>query len=133
VRVFYDPFRLDDVLVFLGERRVQRAFPQQVNAPQPAPERPVAAPLSFDYLGALRAEQPPHRRAGEAPVALRVEAERDLHAQALPGLVRPDGRGERLGRAREEVEDAARCPAQGAAVTHASAPSPNHLLTFSNS
>lgn len=56
VRVFYDPFRLDDVLVFLGDRRVQRAFPQKVNAPQPVPERPVAAPPSFDYLGALRAE-----------------------------------------------------------------------------
>ncbi len=28
VRVFYDPFRLDDVLVFLGDKRVQRAFPQ---------------------------------------------------------------------------------------------------------
>jgi len=56
VRVFYDPFCLDDVLVFLGNKRVQRAFPQKVNAPQPAPERPVAAPPSFDYLGALRAE-----------------------------------------------------------------------------
>jgi putative transposase len=56
VRVFYDPFCLDDVLVFLGGKRVQRAFPQKVNAPQPTPERPVAAPPSFDYLGALRAE-----------------------------------------------------------------------------
>lgn len=56
VRVFYDPFCLDDVLVFLGDKRVQRAFPQKVNAPQPTPERPVAAPQSFDYLGALRAE-----------------------------------------------------------------------------
>ena len=56
VRVFYDPFKLDDVLVFLGDKRVQRAFPQKVNAPQPTPERPVAAPPSFDYLGGLRAE-----------------------------------------------------------------------------
>jgi transposase InsO family protein len=56
VRVFYDPFCLDDVLVFLGDKRVQRAFPQKVNAPRPTPERPVAAPQSFDYLGALRAE-----------------------------------------------------------------------------
>jgi len=56
VRVFHDPFKLDDVLVFLGDQRVQRAFPQKVNAPQPAPERPVAAPPSFDYLSALRAE-----------------------------------------------------------------------------
>lgn len=56
VRVYYDPFDLRDVLVFLNGKRVQRAFPQKVNAPQPAPERPVATPPSFDYLGALRAE-----------------------------------------------------------------------------
>lgn len=56
VRVYYDPFDLEDVLVFLHGKRVQRAFPQKVNDPQPRPERPVAAPPSFDYLGALRAE-----------------------------------------------------------------------------
>ena len=56
VRVFYDPFCLDDVLVFLGDKRVQRAFLQKVNAPQLMPGRPTAAPPSFDYLGALRAE-----------------------------------------------------------------------------
>jgi transposase InsO family protein len=56
VRVYYDPFDLKDVLVFLNGKRVQRAFPQKVNSPQPAPERPVASPPSFDYLGALRAE-----------------------------------------------------------------------------
>lgn len=56
VRVHYDPFDLKDVLVFLNGKQVQRAFPQKVNAPQPAPERPMASPPSFDYLGALRAE-----------------------------------------------------------------------------
>jgi transposase InsO family protein len=56
VTVYFDPFALDDVLVFLKGKRVQRAFPQKVNDPQPTPERPVAAPLSFDYLGALRAQ-----------------------------------------------------------------------------
>jgi putative transposase len=56
VRVYYDPFDLKDVLVFLNGKRAQRAFPQKVNSPQPAPERPVASPPSFDYLGALRAE-----------------------------------------------------------------------------
>jgi putative transposase len=56
VTVYFDPFQLDDVLVFLHGKRVQRAFPQKVNDPQPTPERPVAAPLSFDYLGALRAQ-----------------------------------------------------------------------------
>jgi putative transposase len=56
VTVYFDPFALDDVLIFLDGKRVQRAFPQKVNDPQPAPERPVAAPLSFDYLGALRAQ-----------------------------------------------------------------------------
>ena len=56
VRVHYDPFDLREVLVFFGGKRVQRAFPQKVNSPQPTPEKPVAAPLSFDYLGALRAE-----------------------------------------------------------------------------
>lgn len=56
VRVYYDPFCLNDVLIFLDGKRVERAFPQQVNAPQPTPERPVVSPPSFDYLGALRAE-----------------------------------------------------------------------------
>ncbi len=56
VRVHYDPFDLGDMLVFLNGKRVQRAFPQKVNAPQPLPERPVATPPSFDYLSALRAE-----------------------------------------------------------------------------
>jgi putative transposase len=56
VRVYYDPFRLDDVLVLLNRKRVQRAFPQKPNNPQSAPERPVASPLTFDFLGALRAE-----------------------------------------------------------------------------
>lgn len=56
VRVYYDPFKLDDVLIYLHGKRVQRALPQKVNDPQPAPERPTAAPLGFDYLGALRAE-----------------------------------------------------------------------------
>ncbi len=56
VSVHFDPFDLRDVLVFFGGKRVQRAFPQKVNAPQPTPERPVATPPSFDYLGALRAE-----------------------------------------------------------------------------
>jgi transposase InsO family protein len=56
VRVYYDPFDCKDVLVFLNGKRVQRAFPQKVNSPQPTPERPVASPPSFDYLGALRAE-----------------------------------------------------------------------------
>ena len=52
----FDPFCLDDVLIFLGGKRVQRAYPQKMNAPQSTPERPVASPPSFDYLGALRAE-----------------------------------------------------------------------------
>lgn len=56
VRVYFDPFDLKDVLVFLDGKRAQRAFPQKVNAPQPKPERPVASPPAFDYLGALRAE-----------------------------------------------------------------------------
>jgi transposase InsO family protein len=56
VRAHYDPFDLRDVLIYLKGKRVQRAFPQKVNAPQPTPERPVASPLSFDYLGTLRAE-----------------------------------------------------------------------------
>jgi transposase InsO family protein len=56
VHVYYDPQRRDDVLVFFGGKRVQRALPARPNErPQPLPERPTAAPLSFDYLGALRA------------------------------------------------------------------------------
>ncbi|MGK5082886.1 DDE-type integrase/transposase/recombinase [Bdellovibrionota bacterium FG-1] len=56
VQVLFDPFKLDDVLIVLKGKHVQRAFPQKVNDPQPKPERPTAAQLSFDYLGALRAE-----------------------------------------------------------------------------
>lgn len=56
VSAYYDPFKLDDVLIYLNGKRVQRALPQKVNDPQVAPERPTAAQLSFDYLGALRAE-----------------------------------------------------------------------------
>jgi len=57
VTVHYDPHRLEDVLVFLGKQRVQRALPAKPNEPPlPRPERPAASPPSFDYLGALRAE-----------------------------------------------------------------------------
>ncbi len=57
VRVYYDPHCLEDVLVFLGRERVQRAFRAQPNErPQPEPERPTAAPPRFDYLAALRAD-----------------------------------------------------------------------------
>jgi transposase InsO family protein len=56
VHVYYDPHRLEDILVFFNGKRVQRALPARPNEkPQPTPERPTAAPLSFDYLGALRA------------------------------------------------------------------------------
>jgi len=57
VRVYYDPHCLEDVLVYLGKKRVQRAFVAQPNEhPQPRPERPTATPASFDYLTALRAD-----------------------------------------------------------------------------
>jgi len=57
VTVYFDPHRLEDVLIYLHGKRVQRALPQQPNEhPLPRPERPVASPPSFDYLGALRAE-----------------------------------------------------------------------------
>lgn len=56
VRVYYDPFKLEDVLIYLNGKRVQRALPQKLNDPQPAPDKAVAVPLSFDYLGALRAD-----------------------------------------------------------------------------
>jgi transposase InsO family protein len=56
VQVYYDPHRLDDILVFLNDKRVQRALPPPRNEkPQPVPERPTAAPLTFDYLASLRA------------------------------------------------------------------------------
>jgi len=56
VHVYYDPQCLDDVLVVLDGKRVQRAFRARPNEPpQPTPERPTAAPLTFDYLAALRA------------------------------------------------------------------------------
>lgn len=57
VRVYYDPHCLEDILVFLGRERVQRAFPARPNEhPQPRPERPTATPPRFDYLAALRAD-----------------------------------------------------------------------------
>jgi putative transposase len=57
VVVYYDPHNLADVLVYQRRKRIQRAFPAQPNEPpQPTPELPQPSPLSFDYLGALRAE-----------------------------------------------------------------------------
>lgn len=57
VRVHYDPHRLDDILVYLRRKRVQRAFVAKPNEPpEPTPERPQPTPPSFNYLGALRAE-----------------------------------------------------------------------------
>lgn len=57
VRVYYDPHALDDILVYLGPTRVQRAFVARPNErPQPFPERPTATPPRFDYLAALRAD-----------------------------------------------------------------------------
>jgi transposase InsO family protein len=57
VRVYYDPHDLQDILVYLKKKRVQRAFVAKPNEhPQPQPERPTAAPLQFDYLAALRAD-----------------------------------------------------------------------------
>ena len=57
VRVYYDPHELQDILVYLKKKRVQRAFVAKPNEPpQPRPERPTAAPPRFDYLVALRAD-----------------------------------------------------------------------------
>lgn len=56
VSVHFDPHDLSDVLVYLGNERVQRAFPQKPNEPPlPRPDKPTFSPPSFDYLGALRA------------------------------------------------------------------------------
>jgi transposase InsO family protein len=57
VRVYYDPHCLEDILVYLNGKRVQRAFVARPNEhPQPEPERPTASPPRFDYLSALRAD-----------------------------------------------------------------------------
>jgi transposase InsO family protein len=57
VGVHYDPHRLDDVLIFFRKKRIQRALPQKPNEPPlPRPETPRVSPMTFDYLGALRAE-----------------------------------------------------------------------------
>jgi putative transposase len=57
VHVLYDPHRLDDVLVFLHGKRVQRAFPQKPNEPPLSkPSVAQASPPAFDYLAALRAD-----------------------------------------------------------------------------
>lgn len=57
VTVYYDPHCLDDILVYLKRKRVQRAFVARPNErPQPIPERPTATPPRFDYLAALRAD-----------------------------------------------------------------------------
>lgn len=52
VRALYDPSRLDDVLIFVNDTQVQRAFPQGALAAAPPP----ASPPSLDLLGAVRAE-----------------------------------------------------------------------------
>ncbi len=57
VTVFYDPFALTDVLIYQDRKRIQRALPARPNeTPLERPERPLASPPTFDYLGALRAE-----------------------------------------------------------------------------
>lgn len=57
VTVHYDPHQLDDVLVFRGKQRVQRAFVALPNQhPEPTPERPTVTPPRFDYLTSLRAD-----------------------------------------------------------------------------
>jgi len=56
VQVRYDPREFGSVLIFTvdGRRRIQRAFPQQVNAtPEPTPD-PEQVERSVDYLGMLR-------------------------------------------------------------------------------
>jgi hypothetical protein len=59
VVVRFDPSDLASVLVFYRGERIQRAFPQEANAP-PAPHRPEEDPRpgapSVDYLGMLREE-----------------------------------------------------------------------------
>jgi hypothetical protein len=56
VRVHYDPHRLEDVLVFRGAQRVQRAFVALPNRrPEPRPEPPTTSPPRFNYLASLRA------------------------------------------------------------------------------
>jgi transposase InsO family protein len=56
VIVRYDPAELDSVLIFHEGQKVQRAFPQPVNAtPEPHPKRaPERMAQSVDYLAMLR-------------------------------------------------------------------------------
>ncbi len=57
VQVHFDAHRTDDVLVFFGGKRVQRALPAKANEPPlPRLEKAQASTPSFDYLSALRAE-----------------------------------------------------------------------------
>jgi transposase InsO family protein len=58
VQVRYDPSDLSSVLIFSpdGQKRIQRAFPQPINAiPEPHPQPEVVA-QSVDYLALLREE-----------------------------------------------------------------------------
>ena len=55
VQVRYDPMDLSSVLIFKDKKRIQKAFPQQVNAkPEPHLEEPEKITQSVDYLSLLR-------------------------------------------------------------------------------
>jgi hypothetical protein len=94
VVVRFDPSDPASVLIFYRGERIQRAFPQEVNAP-PAPHRPSedprGGPASVDYLGLLREEYDRKLLEHARPLAyaqLRVEPcfDRESFLAVLAGL-----------------------------------------------
>ncbi len=102
VQVRYDPNDLSSVLIFLEDKRVQKALPQQPNdPPEPHPEPVAKASQSVDYLALLRRDYDKALLDHARPLAyaqLRCEPSFDLEAfrevfHSLAGLtLRPSDR-----------------------------------------
>jgi len=88
------PSRRRGSRAFLSRERVPRAFVARPNEhPQPRPERPTAAPPPFRSSAvSARRLRPPHRPAGQTPVALRLDSRGSLLARRFPPALRADTR-----------------------------------------
>lgn len=88
VDVRFDPNDLSSVLIFKDDRRIQRAFPRQLNAPPQKPPAPEEIAASVDYLALLRQDYDRQLLEHARPLAyVKLELDPGFDQEACVGVI----------------------------------------------